>query len=45
MSGYILSKKKSGQYAKAYAYEIHVSKSWYKRKLLMRMSLIPTQWT
>lgn len=28
---YILSKKKSGQYAKAYAYEIHVTKSWYHR--------------
>ena len=27
-SAYILSKKKSGQYAKAYAYEIHVTKSW-----------------
>lgn len=27
MSAYILSKKKSGQYAKAYAYEIHVTKS------------------
>lgn len=26
-SAYILSKKKSGQYAKAYAYEIHVTKS------------------
>ena len=25
---YVLSKKKSGQYAKAYAYEIHVTKSW-----------------
>lgn len=29
-SAYILSKKKSGQYAKAYAYEIHVTKSWYR---------------
>ena len=27
-SAYILSKKKSGQYGKAYAYEIHVTKSW-----------------
>ena len=27
-SAYILSKSKSGQYAKAYAYEIHVTKSW-----------------
>ena len=27
-NGYVLSKKKSGQYAKAYAYEIHVTKSW-----------------
>ena len=27
-SAYILSKKKSGQYAKAYAYEIPVTKSW-----------------
>ena len=27
-SSYILSKSKSGQYAKAYAYEIHVTKSW-----------------
>ena len=27
-SAYTLSKKKSGQYAKAYAYEIHVTKSW-----------------
>lgn len=26
--GYILSKKKSGQYAKAYAYHIKVTKSW-----------------
>ena len=34
MSGYILSKKKSGQYAKAYAYEIHVSKSWYKKEVV-----------
>lgn len=27
-SAYILSKSRSGQYAKAYAYEIHVTKSW-----------------
>ena len=27
-SSYILSKSRSGQYAKAYAYEIHVTKSW-----------------
>ncbi len=27
-SSYVLSKSKSGQYAKAYAYEIHVTKSW-----------------
>lgn len=27
-TSYILSKTKSGQYAKAYAYEIHVTKSW-----------------
>lgn len=27
-SAYILSKKKSGQYAKAYAYSINVTKSW-----------------
>ena len=27
-SSYVLSKSKSGQYAKAYAYEIHVAKSW-----------------
>jgi hypothetical protein len=27
-STYILSKSRSGQYAKAYAYEIHVTKSW-----------------
>lgn len=32
-SAYILSKKKSGQYAKAYAYEIHVTKSWYKQEV------------
>ena len=32
MSAYILSKKKSGQYAKAYAYEIHVKKSWYHKE-------------
>lgn len=32
-SAYILSKKKSGQYAKAYAYEIHVTKSWYRQEL------------
>ena len=31
-SAYILSKSKSGQYAKAYAYEIHVTKSWYRRE-------------
>lgn len=29
-SAYLLSKSKSGQYAKAYAYEIHVAKSWYR---------------
>ena len=28
ISAYILSKKKSGQYAKAYAYSINVTKSW-----------------
>ena len=32
-SAYILSKKKSGQYAKAYAYEIHVTKSWYRQEV------------
>ena len=32
-SAYILSKKKSGQYAKAYAYEIHVTKSWYRQEI------------
>lgn len=32
-SAYILSKKKSGQYAKAYAYEIHVIKSWYRQEV------------
>lgn len=32
-SAYILSKKKSGQYAKAYAYEIHVTKSWYRHEV------------
>ena len=32
-SAYILSKKKSGQYAKAYAYEIHVTKSWYREEV------------
>ena len=31
-SAYILSKSKSGQYAKAYAYEIDVTKSWYRRE-------------
>ena len=31
---YILSKKKSGQYAKAYAYEIHVTKSWYNKEIV-----------
>ena len=31
-SAYILSKSKSGQYAKAYAYEIHVTKSWYNKE-------------
>jgi len=31
-SAYILSKSKSGQYAKAYAYEIHVTKSWNNRE-------------
>ena len=32
-SSYILSKKKSGQYAKAYACEIHVTKSWYRQEV------------
>lgn len=32
-SAYILSKKKSGLYAKAYAYEIHVTKSWYRQEV------------
>ena len=32
ISGYILSKKKK-QYAKAYAYEIHVSKSWNNKEV------------
>ena len=32
-SACILSKKKSGQYAKAYAYEIHVTKSWYRQEV------------
>lgn len=32
-SAYILSKKKSGQYAKAYAYEIHVTKLWYRQEV------------
>ena len=32
-SAYSLSKKKSGQYAKAYAYEIHVTKSWYRQEV------------
>ena len=32
-SAYILSKKKSGQYAKAYTYEIHVTKSWYRQEV------------
>ena len=32
-SSYILSKSKSGQYAKAYAYEIHVTKSWYNTEM------------
>ena len=32
-SAYILSKKKSGQYAKAYAYEIHMTKSWYRQEV------------
>ena len=32
-SAYILSKKKSGQYAKAYAYEIHVTMSWYNKEV------------
>ncbi len=31
-SAYILSKKKSGQYAKAYAYSITVTHSWYVRE-------------
>ena len=31
-NAYILSKSKSGQYAKAYAYEIHVTKSWYRKE-------------
>ena len=33
-SAYVLSKKKSGQYAKAYAYEIHVTKSWNNRDVV-----------
>ena len=32
-SAYILSKSKSGQYGKAYAYEIHVTKSWYNKEV------------
>jgi len=32
-SAYILSKSRSGQYAKAYAYEIHVTKSWNNTEL------------
>ena len=32
-SAYILSKKKSGQYAKADAYEIHVTKSSYRQEV------------
>ena len=32
MSAYVLSKKKSGQYAKAYAYSITVTHSWYVRE-------------
>ena len=32
-SAYILSKSRSGQYGKAYAYEIHVTKSWYNREV------------
>lgn len=31
-SAYILSKTKSGQYAKAYAYEIYVTRNWYKNE-------------
>lgn len=31
-NAYILSKSKSGQYAKAYAYEIHVTKNWYRKE-------------
>ena len=31
-NAYILSKSKSVQYAKAYAYEIHVTKSWYRKE-------------
>ena len=31
-NAYILSKSKSGQYAKAYAYDIHVTKSWYHKE-------------
>ena len=33
INAYTLSKSKSGQYAKAYAYEIHVTKSWDKREV------------
>ena len=32
-SAYILSRSRSGQYAKAYAYEIHVTKSWYNTEV------------
>lgn len=32
-SSYILSKSKSGQYAKAYAYEIHATKSWNNKEV------------
>lgn len=31
-SAYILSRSKSGQYAKAYAYEIYVTRSWYNNE-------------
>lgn len=33
INAYTLSKSKSGQYAKAYAYDIHVTKSWDKREV------------
>ena len=45
MSSYIISRGGKKQTKKAYAYEIHVTKSWNNVEGCMRMSSTPTAWT